>query len=326
MYKFIYLFFLLISVNAYAVSETDRPVVKVGVLKWGTANWELQTLLKEKLDDKNKYKLEVVGLANKNATATAFQGGEVDVILTDYIWVNRQRSEGANYTLVPHSKTVGGLITSSGSGINNVSDLKGKKLGIAGGPVDKSWVILQAYAKEKFGFNLKKEVETVFAAPAVINEQLISGNVDAVLNFWHYNARLKAAGMTEIISVKEVLTELDLNGETPLLGWAFDKEWAEENKKLISSFLNSSYQTKKMLLNDLSQWELLKKKMKADEDENLFLTLRDAYREGIVKEFKSDHIAQASDVFAVMAKIGGEKLVGSANSLDPNTFWKAYID
>ena len=81
----------------------------------------------------------------------------------------------------------------------------------------------------------------------------------------------------------KVPTDLDLNGETPLLGWAFDKEWAEENKKLISSFLNSSYQTKEILLNNLSQWEVLKKKMKADEDENLFLTLRDAYREGIVR-------------------------------------------
>ena len=45
----------------------------------------------------------------------------------------------------------------------------------------------------------------VFAAPAVINEQLMEGNVDAVLNFWHYNARLKAAGMNEVISVKDVL-------------------------------------------------------------------------------------------------------------------------
>ena len=44
------------------------------------------------------------------------------------------------------------------------------------------------------------------------------------------------------------------------------------------------------------------------------------------KKFKADHIASASDVFAVMATIGGEKLGGSANSLDPNTFWKAYID
>ena len=49
----------------------------------------------------------------------------------------------------------------------------------------------------------------------------------------------------------KVPTDLDLNGETPLLGWAFDKEWAEENKKLISSFLNSSYQTKEILLEAL---------------------------------------------------------------------------
>ena len=71
--KFISLFLFFISVSTYAVSETSKPVVKVGVLKWGTVNWELQTLLKQKLDDKNKYKLEVVGLANKNATATHFK-------------------------------------------------------------------------------------------------------------------------------------------------------------------------------------------------------------------------------------------------------------
>lgn len=215
--KFVSVFLFFISVSTYAVSETHIPVVKVGVLKWGTVNWELQTLLKEKLDDKNNYKLEVVGLANKNATATAFQGGEVDVIITDYIWVNRQRADGANFTFVPHSLTVGGLIASPDSGIESVADLVGKKLGIAGGPVDKSWVILQAYAKEKLGINLRDQVETVFAAPAIINEQLIEGKIDAVLNFWHYNARLKAAGMNEIISVKSVLKELDLNHRTPLL-------------------------------------------------------------------------------------------------------------
>ena len=55
-------------------------------------------------------------------------------------------------------------------------------------------------------------------------------------------------------------------------------------------------------------------------------TIKEEIITGIVKEFKLDHVAQASDVFAVMAKIGGEKLVGSANNLDPNTFWKAYID
>ena len=319
-------FIFFISVSTYAVSETSKPVVKVGVLKWGTANWELQTLLKEKLDDKNKYKLEVVGLANKNATATAFQGREVDVILTDYIWVNRQRADGANFTFVPHSLTVGGLIASPDSGIESVADLVGKKLGIAGGPVDKSWVILQAYAKEKLGINLRDQVETVFAAPAVINEQLIEGKIDAVLNFWHYNARLKAAGMNEIISVKSALKELDLNHQTPLLGWVFDKEWAEKNSDLITAFLDSSFQTKAILLNQLEVWVGLKKKMKADQDDVLFTTLRDAYRDGIVEEFTKNHAISASEVFSVMASIGGEKLVGPSKKLDPETFWEAYIE
>ena len=47
--KFISLFLFFISVSTYAVSETSKPVVKVGVLKWGTVNWELQTLLKRKV-------------------------------------------------------------------------------------------------------------------------------------------------------------------------------------------------------------------------------------------------------------------------------------
>ena len=159
--RYILVLTVFFTFSAHAVSQDGKKdSVKVGVLKWGTANWELKTLVDKKLDSKNKYKLEVVGLGSKNASSTALQGGEVDVILSDYIWVNRQRAEGADFTFVPHSLTVGGLIVDPDSGINNVSDLKGKKIGIAGGPVDKSWVILQAYAQEKFGMNLKDEVET----------------------------------------------------------------------------------------------------------------------------------------------------------------------
>ena len=322
---FTYLTLLLFIVSSNVNAVSGPKVIKVGVLKWGTVNWELTTLVKKNLDFNNKYELEIVGLANKNAVATALQGKEVDIIVSDYIWVNRQRADGANFTSVPHSFAVGGLIANPKSNIKSVADLSGKKLGIAGGPVDKSWVILQAYALEKLGINLKDSVETVFAAPPVINEQMLEGKLDAVLNFWHYNARLKAAGMQEVISVKSVLKELNLNQNTPLLVWVFDKEWADQNVGLVSSFLDSSFQTKDILLNDLDHWETLKKKMKADENEKLFTTLRDAYRDGIVVEFKNDHIKSASEVFAVMSSIGGEKLVGSATNLDPDTFWKRYI-
>ncbi len=35
-----------------------------------------------------------------------------------------------------------------------LGDIKGKKIGIAGGPVDKSWLILRAYAKQQYGIDL----------------------------------------------------------------------------------------------------------------------------------------------------------------------------
>ncbi len=312
-----------VSLNLFAVTNPSNEI-KVGVLKFGTANWELKTTMDNGIDAKHNFKLNVVGLADKKANIAAFLGGEVDVILTDYIWVSRQRTEGADFVFIPHSKSVGGIIVGPSSNITSLNDLAGKKIGIAGGPVDKSWVILQAYAKSVHGLDVKKDVELVFGAPPLINEKLMSGEVDAVLNFWHWNARLKAKGMTELHSVANMLDEMGLNSNAPLLGWAFRESWANENDKLIRSFLDSSFETKGILLNDMSAWENLKAKMKADKDESLFKNLSTDYRAGIMTESSPSAAEAAKKTFAVMAEIGGKKLVGSSSTLDAGTFWSAY--
>ena len=51
------------------------------------------------LDNKNNFDLEIVELASKNAAAVALQGGAVDMIVTDWFWVSRQRNEGRNFSL-----------------------------------------------------------------------------------------------------------------------------------------------------------------------------------------------------------------------------------
>ena len=312
-----------LSSNILAVSNPNKEI-KVGVLKFGTANLELKTTLDNGIDAKHDFKLNVVGLADKKATAAAFLGGEVDVILTDYLWISMQRSAGADFTFVPHSKSVGGIIVNPASNIASLKDLAGKKIGIAGGPVDKSWVILQAYANSVHSLNVKDDVELVFGAPPLINEKLMSGELDAVLNFWHYNARLKSAGMIELHSVADMLDEMGLTSNSPLLGWAFSEKWASENENLIKSFLDSSYETKSMLLNDMNAWENLKAKMKADKDNNLFVNLSTDYRAGIISEYTSADEEAAKKAFAVMAEIGGAKLVGSSSTLAPGTFWSDY--
>ena len=84
--------FILLSLEVQA-----QPTVRVGVLKFGTVNWEIDVIKHHQLDKKYKFNLEVTPLASKNASAVALQSNAVDIILTDWLWVNRQRFEQKSY-------------------------------------------------------------------------------------------------------------------------------------------------------------------------------------------------------------------------------------
>ena len=87
------------------------------------------------------------------------------------------------------------------SPIKTLGDLKGKKLGVAGGPLDKSWLLLVAYALRTANLDLRTETTQEFGAPPLLAERAKQGEIDAVLNFWPFAARLEAAGFTQLIGV-----------------------------------------------------------------------------------------------------------------------------
>ncbi|MEZ5476399.1 MAG: transporter substrate-binding domain-containing protein [Thiolinea sp.] len=151
------------------VQAADEPVVKVGVLKFGTVNWELNTIQEHDLDRKHGFKLELVELGGKNATSVALQGGAVDMIVSDWIWVSRQRAEQQPFTFFPYSKAEGSLMVPA-DGAQSLADMAGKKLGVAGGPVDKTWLILRAYSQKTQDKDLVDMLEPQFAAPPLLNE------------------------------------------------------------------------------------------------------------------------------------------------------------
>ena len=312
---------LLLSLSAHAAGDLRK--IKVGVLKFGTVNWELDVIETRGLDKAEGIDLEVVGLGGKLATAVALQGGAVDMIVTDWIWVSRQRAAGTDYTFVPHSLATGGLIVRPGAGIEKLEDLKGKALGIAGGPVDKSWLLLRAYAKKTTGADLADIVEKKFAAPPLLNELMLKGDIAAGLNFWHYGARLKAAGMTELVSVSDMLPVLGVDTVPPLLGWVFSEKWAAENADAVTGFLRASLAAKKVLAESDAEWDRLRPRMKAKDDAT-YLALRAGYRAGIPSSFTARDIAAARALFETLADLGGEKLVGKSKTLAAGTFWVGF--
>ena len=294
--------------------------IRIGVLKFGTVNWELDVIKTHGLDRKEGFSLEVLGLASKNATSVALQAGEVDVIVTDWIWVSRQRAEGVGYTFVPFSTAAGALMVPAGSPVRELADLKGRRLGIAGGPLDKSWLLLRALAGRNPGFDADREIDKAFAAPPLLNQQIQAGRLDAVLNFWHFAARLEAAGFRRVMGVDQMVNALGIDGEVPLIGYVFDQGWAEANREQLLGFFAATRAAKEILRRSDDEWARLRPLMKA-KDGATFRALRDAYRVGIPARWGAQERGAARRLFAILAEQGGEKLVGRSKALQDGTFW-----
>ena len=161
------------------------------------------------MDKKNDLNIEIVELASKNAAAVALQGGAVDLIVTDWFWVSRQRNEGREFAFVPHSMSAGGLIVSKNSNIKNEGDLEGKKIGIAGGQVDKGWLIFRAYFKKEYGKELKDVSRQIFGAPPLLNKKIEQDSFDAILTYWPYQAKLLTnEKFTKVINITDILNKV----------------------------------------------------------------------------------------------------------------------
>jgi NitT/TauT family transport system substrate-binding protein len=299
------------------------PSIRIGVLKFGTVSWELDVMLHHGLAAREGVEPKVVALASPAATAVALQGGGVDLIVTDWIWVSRQRAESRPYTFVPYSLAVGGLMVRPDAGIRQVADLRGRRLGVAGGPVDKSWLLLRAYGRRILGEDLARVVKPTFGAPPLLNELVLRGDLPAVLNYWQYDAQLRAGGFSELIGIPDVLRGLGVPEPVPLLGWVFDEGWAATHRPALTAFLRAAYAAKQILLTSDAEWERIRPLLGAS-DPRVHQALRDAFREGVPRRFGPAEIEAAGRVFDILAREGGDELVGTNRALSPGTFWDGF--
>lgn len=308
----------LILIAAFSVTRAEPQALRVAVLEYGTVNWELDTIAHYGLDQTNGIRLDVRGVAGQAAAQIAFQGGETDVIVTDWLWVARQRAAGQDYVFIPYSKAVGGVMVPASSEAKTLADLAGGKIGVAGGPVDKTWLILRAYAQQAFDMDLAAEVEPVFGAPPLIFKTALQGGFEGAINFWHFMAKMEAAGMRNLISVDEATKALGLNPETPLLGYVVKGEMVREHPAMIEGLKGASRAAKTLLMQDDLTWERLRPLMRAKDNEE-YEALKAGFRAGIPGEEPVD-VADAAAFFALMAELGGAELVGPATSLPDGVF------
>jgi len=294
--------------------------VRIGVLRFGTVSWELDVIRRHALDDASRIAVEPVEFATPQASQVALQAGNVDMIVVDWLWVARQRVAGSDWTFVPFSNAVGALIAPGGSPVRDVPDLAGRTLGVAGSPIDKSWLILRAYAMQRFAVDINAVANVSFGAPPLLAEQMRAGRLDALLTYWPFAAKAEAAGARRILAVEDAVTALGVGSGVPYIGYTFAQHWAERNAALIDGFLAASRRARAILAASDDEWQRVRKLTGAADDAELE-RLRDWYRRGIPRQWGEPERHAASQLFELLAKIGGPDLVGPAGTAPPGTFW-----
>ena len=307
-------------VVAIAPAPAAAETLRIGLQTTGTFAWQLDVMRRHGLADSAGLDLKISQFASPDAAKLALNSDSVDLAVVDWLWVARARALGAKLLFYPYSSAVGAIMVKNDSPLRGIADLKGHVLAVAGGPLDKSWLIVQAAAIRQ-GINLKRDTTLAYGAPPLISQKLQQGEAEASLNFWNFCASLETQGYRRIFEVRDAEAALGLAEPVALIGYVFSEQFAAEHRSAIDRFLAAAQTADDIMLRSDQEWDALRPLMHADDDKT-FKAYRDRTREGMPRRSIAAEQADARRLFKALASTGGVELVGPSQELDPGLYYQ----
>lgn len=312
---------LALAFGALALADAAAAApLRLAVQKTGTVAWEVDVMRTHGLDKAAGLDLQIVSQASPEAGKIALRGGSADVIVSDWLWVSRERSLGSKLVFYPYSSALGAVMVPDKSPVKDLAGLRGKTLAVAGGPLDKSWLLLQAVAAKQ-GVDLKAKANVVYGAPALLEAKMQQGETDAMLNYWNFCARLEARGFRRLVGIEDLLPQFGVSPQLPMIGYVFSEAFATAHPRTISAFLEATYRAKEILKTSDAEWQRIAP-LTGAKDAATLRAYRDRYRDGVPGRPIADDEKDAAVLYRVLAKLGGKELVGDAPELAPGTFYR----
>lgn len=301
--------------------SAERPTIRLGLVQFGSVQWIADVIRRHGLDAAHEFTLAPVPLAGTDAGRVAIIGGQADIVVLDWPFVAVQRGMGTRLCFAPLSSSSGGIVARPDAGIRGLADLKDRRLGVAGGPADKSWLLVQAAAKKQTGLDLAQSAQIAYGTPPLLGAKLQQGELDAVLTFWNFAAQLEAAGFAQVISVADCAVSMGLPARLGLIGFVFREDWATGGPAM-EGFLAAAAQAERLLATSDAEWTAVRPLM-GNPDDKLFALLRARFTAGVTD--RADPAAQERDaarLFALIKETGGTRATGGLEEFPSGVFWR----
>jgi len=311
-------FAFLASVHlAPGAEAADR--LRIALQKTGTASWEIGVIKARGLDKAANLDLEITELASTEAGKIAIEGGSADLVVEDWLWAARERSLGDKLLFTPYSTALGAVMAPKDSPVHKIADLAGRSIGVAGGPLDKSWILLRAAALAG-GHDLAKDARPTYGAPPLIAEKFAQGETETALEYWNFAADLEGRGFRRAIEMADVEKALGATGPVAMTGYVFKEAFAASHKDALKRFFAAAAEARKILGEDPAAWAPIKARLRLKDDAALAV-YRERYLDGVPKRTVAEEAADAAILYRRIAEIGGKELVGEAKELDTSLFY-----
>ncbi len=294
--------------------------IRIAAQKTGTLAWELDVIRAHGLDKTAGLDLAVTELASPEGGKIALKGGSADLILADVMFVARERALGGGLKFHPYASTPGAVMASPGSGIHSLEQLRGRKLGIAGGPLDKSWLLFQAWARQR-GLDPRKDMQIAYGSPRLLAVKAELGELDAVLDYWNFCAELEAKGFSRVIGIDRVQSDLGAKGPVALVGYAFEEAFAGASGNALKRYFDIAARARELLSSEPGEWLRIAARTGVN-DPAALAVLRKRHAEGAVSRSLDDEEADARLLYKVLVETGGSELAGPAKRLDAGVYWR----
>ncbi|MGE5817554.1 MAG: ABC transporter substrate-binding protein [Deltaproteobacteria bacterium] len=228
---------LLAAAAATGREKPKRATVKVIVID-GTQRFPIYVMRTKGIADKYNLSVEEIPVSGPQAQYTTMQTGDFQVATTAWFPIVLMRAQGFKFNIVfPVSSYTDDIVVRADSPLKTMADLKGKRIGISGGPASSGTWIFRTEAVRFFEFDPMKESRVQFGAAPLLIGLLENNELDAVLIQNPQVVRLlETKKFRSLASFGDIWRE-KTGQDVMLVTIVMNEEWAKANRDIAKRFV-----------------------------------------------------------------------------------------